>query len=381
MARRPPPSGGPIVEPVAAATVVLVRSIDHGIEVLLTERPATMSFAAGATVFPGGRVDPADGDPRLADRSTRTPAEASGALGEPVDDAAALALHHAAIRELFEEAGVLLVAPARNGEAPTTAHLEAARRGLLDGSHSLLDVANRFDVGLDTAALFPIARWITPAAYARRFDARFFAAELPAGATVTIETTEVSSHRWVRPADALEAMADGQLSLWIPTSATLQRLARATSFAEIRTDLAVRPAAPIRVEHTAPGRISIICSTAGGGPGESVTTTVIGTDRLTVVDPGDPSPEALTTIFAAARELRGTIAAILLTSPEPEHSSGADELSERTGAAVYAPVGAGRRVPFAVKELAPGGSIPLGHPGLRMPGAGSAWDDRPASPG
>jgi 8-oxo-dGTP pyrophosphatase MutT (NUDIX family) len=398
MARRPPRSGGPIVEPIAAATVVLVRSVEDGIEVLLTERPATMSFAAGATVFPGGRVDPADGDPRLADRSTRTAADSIAALGEAADgatvprgevadgatvargEATALALHHAAIRELFEEAGVLLAAPARNGDAPRAADVEAARRALLDGSQSLLDVAERLDVRLDTAALVPIARWVTPAAYARRFDARFFAAELPVGGTVATETTEVSSHRWVRPIDALEAMADGQLSLWIPTSATLQRLARATSFADVRVDLAARPAAPIRIERLAPDRISIACSTAGGAPGAVVTTTVVGMDHLTVVDPGDPSPEALTATLAAAEELGGTIAAILLTSPEPECAAGADELSERTGAPVYAPPGTRRRVPYVVEELGPGEPVPLGAAGLRMPGEGSAGNVRTDTP-
>ena len=103
MARRPPASSGPVVEPVAASTVVLVRETEGGIEVLLTERPASMSFAAGMMVFPGGRVDRADGT--------------SG-----------LAAQIAAIRELFEEAGILLVDPA--SDRPSEADLETARLNL-----------------------------------------------------------------------------------------------------------------------------------------------------------------------------------------------------------------------------------------------------------
>jgi 8-oxo-dGTP pyrophosphatase MutT (NUDIX family) len=343
MARRPPPSSGTVVEPVAASTVVLVRETSDGIEVLLTERPATMSFAAGMMVFPGGRVDPADGS--------------SG-----------LAAHFAAIRELFEEAGVLLAEPgsARRSEA----ELDSARSGLLDGSLILADAADRLGVRLDTAALVPIARWVTPAAYARRFDARFFAARVPDGATVTVRAGEVASHRWLRPAEALEAMADGRIGMWIPTSATLQRLSRVASFEELRTMLAIGPDRPHEVRRASAGRIEVVGWSAGGAPGTPVTMTVVGRSDLTVVDPGDPSPEALATILAAAAELGGSIVAIVLSTADPERAAGADELAERTGAQVFAPIGARRVLPFAVEELEPGAPIPLGDAGLAMPTVG-----------
>ena len=379
MARRPPASGGPIVEPVAAATVVLVRAAGDAIEVLLTERPATMAFAAGAMVFPGGRVDASDADEGLAPRSRRSAAEASVALGGGIDESVALAAHHAAIRELFEEAGILLASSVGSGPAspntvsqgtatdrPTAADLGAARSGLLDGSLTLVDVVERLDVRLETASLVPIARWVTPAAYARRFDAWFFAAELPPGVEVSIAEREVTSHRWLRPIDALEAMADGRLSLWIPTSATLQRLARVRSLAEVPSALAAGPSAPLRVERPARDRIEIVASAAGGAPGSIVTTTVFGRHDLTVSDPGDPSPEALAAILAAAGELGGTIEAIVITSADPERAAGADELGERTAAPVFAPIGAQRVLPFAVTELPDGTAIPRGDPGLRM---------------
>ncbi len=212
----------------------------------------------------------------------------------------------------------------------------------------------------------PIARWVTPAAYARRFDAWFFAAELPAGAEVSIAEQEVTSHRWLRPADALEAMAEGRLSLWIPTSATLQRLARVTSFAEVGTALAAGPAEPLRVERRAADRIEILASNAGGAPGSTVATTIVGHRDLTVVDPGDPSPEALAAILTAANELGGTVVAIVLTAADPERAAGADELAERTGAEVFGPVGARRVLPFTLTELPDDAPIPRGDGGIRM---------------
>ena len=94
--------------PHAAATVVLLRPGRDGADILLTQRPSTMAFAAGAHVFPGGRVDEDDEDPRLAGRSIRSASEAARLLGDNRSPAEALALHLAAIRELIEEAGVLL---------------------------------------------------------------------------------------------------------------------------------------------------------------------------------------------------------------------------------------------------------------------------------
>ena len=100
-------TAGP-VEARPAATVVLLRPGSAGLEVLLTQRPTTMAFASDAHVFPGGRVDPEDAAPGLAGRSVRSAAEAALALGGDLAPPVALAAFLAAIRELFEEAGVLL---------------------------------------------------------------------------------------------------------------------------------------------------------------------------------------------------------------------------------------------------------------------------------
>ncbi len=125
MTDAPAGPAGPVA-PRPAATVVLLRPGPAGLEVLLTHRPATMAFAPDVHVFPGGRVDAGDADPSLAPRSVRSAVEAADALGGDLEPEPALAAHVAAIRELFEEAGVLLadtvarpdrVAAARDGPA------------------------------------------------------------------------------------------------------------------------------------------------------------------------------------------------------------------------------------------------------------------------
>ena len=185
--------------------MVVLRETAHGPEVLLTHRPATMAFAAGMHVFPGGRVDAADAAPELAARAVAGAAEAA---------------HVAAVRELWEESGILLA-----DSAATSGELEAARAALVAGSATFGDLAEALDLRLRTDLLAPLSRWVTPPGYPRRFDAQFFAALLPDDAVApSIASDEVVALEWFRPGDALDAMADGRIGLWLPTSSTLQQL-------------------------------------------------------------------------------------------------------------------------------------------------------------
>ncbi|MGH2476172.1 MAG: NUDIX hydrolase, partial [Candidatus Limnocylindrales bacterium] len=197
------------VEPRPAATVVLVRPGVAGLEVLLTHRPATMAFAPGMQVFPGGRVDDADSHHRLTARSAISADAAAAGLGGDLDPDAALATYVAAIREVFEEVGILLAdGPAhgdRSATGPhTTADTSAARSRLLADPAAFAAIADELDLRLRTDLLVPLSRWVTPPNLARRFDARFFAAAMPEDAAATLVGDEVLAHAWHRPIDALE---------------------------------------------------------------------------------------------------------------------------------------------------------------------------------
>ena len=233
---------------------------------------------------------------------------------------------------------------------------------MLAGRLTFADVAERLDLRLRPDRLVPIARWVTPAAYPRRFDARLFAAELPAGAAATFVGDEVADHRWTTPRAALDAMATREIEMWIPTSSTLQRLVDLPAFDAAAARLMVGSTGPARVERDADDIVRLTSWTAGGVPGQVVETLVIGRRELVVVDPGDPSPEALASILSIATEAGRRIVAIAISSADPARAAGADELSERTGAPVYGPPGSAAWLPFPVVELARPPDDPLAYP-------------------
>ncbi|HSL34905.1 MAG TPA: MBL fold metallo-hydrolase [Candidatus Limnocylindrales bacterium] len=357
------------VEPVAAATVVLLRPGRAGgaPELLLTHRPMTMAFAADLHVFPGGRVDPGDADPRAIERSSIGPAEAAERLGGDIDPTAAVAAGLAAVRELFEEAGVLLVEPAMTGGTrPDAAVLAGARERLLGGDLTLGELGEELDLRFRTDLLAPIVHWTTPPFMPRRFDTRFFAAELPAGVEASFVGHEVAAHRWLSAADALTAMAAGTIAMWIPTSTTLQQLEHVRSFDEIRTRLAPGPAAAPRVLGERPDVIRIVLPEAGALAGRSVNAYVVGRRDLVVIDPGDPSDAAAEAILGVAAERDGRIVAIALTHADADHAAGAEGLAIRLDAPIFGGPGAGRPLPHDVTELADGEIVPAGDVPLRI---------------
>ena len=355
-----------------AATVVLLRPGPAGLLALLTRRPATMAFAGDMHVFPGGRVDAGDSDAGLAARSVRTAEEASRVMGGDLDPAVALAAHVAAIRELFEEAGVLLAtagggAPGRGGALDTgvpDADLAAARTAMLRGETDLAALAARFDLRLRTDLLVPLSRWVTPSNFPRRFDARFFAAQLPAGMEPTFEGDEVASHAWLRPTDALAAMADGRLAMWLPTSATLQQLEHVESLTEIAERLAPGPLGTVAVESLTAEVTRIQMPAGGGVAGQPVNAYLVGRRRFVLVDPGDPTGPALDAAVGLAEARGGAIEAVALTHVDPDHAAGAEALAERLAIPVFTGPGGGRPLPYPVLELAdlavlPAGDVPL----------------------
>jgi 8-oxo-dGTP pyrophosphatase MutT (NUDIX family) len=211
-------------QPRDAATVMLVRSLADGLEVYMLRRQASMAFAPGAYVFPGGSVDARDADEEVA--WTGPDAAEWGRIFD-APPALARALVCAAVRETFEESGVLLAGESADSVVAdaTSDEWEADRRALLDRSLSLAELLGRRRLVLRADLLRPWSRWITPVIEPRRFDTRFFAAALPVGQRTRDVGGEASEVAWVAPEKALKAGERGEIRLFPPTAVTLSELA------------------------------------------------------------------------------------------------------------------------------------------------------------
>jgi 8-oxo-dGTP pyrophosphatase MutT (NUDIX family) len=236
-------------QPVSAATVVLLRDSPRGAEVLMVRRHERSGDFAGASVFPGGVVDPGDGDPELTPiESGFSLRDALASLGEALGETEVRALYVAACRELFEEAGILLSTAV---EGAALARLSERRAALQAGTESFAQTlaAERCVLALDR--LVPFARWITPDFQARRWDARFFAAEAPSGQTAECDGSETSEAVWLRPADALDAYRSGEHQLAPPTFRVLEEISQFGTTAEALGSLRAagppRPILPVRL--------------------------------------------------------------------------------------------------------------------------------------
>ncbi|MRG90837.1 hypothetical protein [Polyangium spumosum] len=179
-------------------------------------RHAKSAFMGGALVFPGGKVDPSDLDP--AWETSATPADGR-VLEMASERASALGLCVAACRETLEEGRILPVLPGLGG-----AELDVMAAELAAGAR-LFDALVRRGLRLALSSLAPFARWVTPEAESRRFDARFFLLPLPEGQEGRHDDHETTMSLWARPADVLDAAAEGRFFLAPPTSRTLELLA------------------------------------------------------------------------------------------------------------------------------------------------------------
>jgi 8-oxo-dGTP pyrophosphatase MutT (NUDIX family) len=221
------------VEPRHAATVVLARDGADGVEVYLLRRTASMAFAAGAFVFPGGSVDPRDQD--IADEAWVGPSPAAWAKSLTSDEPLARALVCAAVRETFEESGVMLAGPDPESVVADTSgdDWEADRLALLDRSLSLAELLHRRGLVLRADLLRVWTHWLTPEVEPRRFDTRFFVAALPSGQRTRHVGGEADTVTWMRPGDALAGSRRGEMMLMPPTVATLTDVAAHPTVADL----------------------------------------------------------------------------------------------------------------------------------------------------
>jgi 8-oxo-dGTP pyrophosphatase MutT (NUDIX family) len=224
----------PPATPRDSATVILLRDGADGPEVFMLERHLNSDFAGGAYVFPGGTVDPRDTDP-----GARRYLDAPDGI-EP-------ALYLCAIRETFEEAGVLL---ARRGDEPVrlTEDVErfaAYRRELAGRGGSLAGFAEQEGLRFSGDVMHYFSRWVTPAFSPKRYDARFFVATMPEGQDPLHDDVETTASTWIRPADAIAQARNGLFSIIFPTRKTLEELASFATAADVIASTAGKDIRPI----------------------------------------------------------------------------------------------------------------------------------------
>ncbi|GAA2921505.1 NUDIX hydrolase [Streptomyces enissocaesilis] len=233
-----------VASPRRAATVMLLRDTAGGPVVHMLRRRASMAFAGGAYAYPGGGVDPRDDDhhvgwagPSLDDWAVR--------LG--VDPASAQAIVCAAVRETYEEAGVLLAGPTAGTVVGDTTgdDWEADRRALVARELSFADFLRRRSLVLRSDLLGAWARWITPEFEPKRYDTWFFVAALPAGQRTRNASTEADRTVWIGPVEATERYDRGELLMMPPTISTLRTLQPYATAAEALAGAADQDLTPV----------------------------------------------------------------------------------------------------------------------------------------
>ncbi len=237
-----------------AATVMLLRDAP-GLEVFMLRRNFDSVWIAGASVFPGGAIDPEDVDPSWTARCAGwTDTRASAALGR---SSGGLAFFVAAVRETFEEAGVLLARDRGDRSVDASAaHLAAARMALNAGEHAFGAFMAEHDLVLAADELHPFSHWITPPGGPRRYDTWFFVAAAPEG-EYRHDDTELIESAWLQPRAALAAADAGELELIFPTRKNLEALARFGSAAEVLDAARAAGADPS-------GELDLVVESSGG---------------------------------------------------------------------------------------------------------------------
>jgi glyoxylase-like metal-dependent hydrolase (beta-lactamase superfamily II)/8-oxo-dGTP pyrophosphatase MutT (NUDIX family) len=391
-----PPAAATPLPPRPAATLILLRAGAAGLETLMLQRTQSAAFLGGAHVFPGGSLDAADAAPH------RVLGLSEAQANERLDLASGgLAYYVAAVRECFEEAGVLLACDARGHPVlPSRAEQLMAQR-----ASPFLELLERENLYIPAGALAYYGHWITQPGRSRRFDTRFFVTLAPQGQEGAHDATETVHHVWITPRQALERAERGEIELVHATRQTLADFARfaepraayeyAMSLIEIPTNRAClaqgREGARIFRHGDAPyfeihwsdpeesGQTSydlvpglakrldrhvtrLIAPNPGMMTGPGTNTYLIGGDELAVIDPGPAIDSHIERILAA-----GPIKWILCTHTHLDHSPAAAAIKQATGAKIFGrPAPAGQDPTFAPDQiLNDGARVRLGSVSLR----------------
>ena len=239
-----------------AATILLVRD-EPEFEVLMVKRHHQIDFASGALVFPGGKTDPGDHDPAWAELC----------VGWAEIDAGQRPLRVAAIREAFEEAGILIARHPSGEVFHGDKRAVSARIAVSKGERSLMDLVNELGLWLDIGALTVFAHWITPSLMPKRFDTWFYVVRANSDQLAVCDGWETVDAEWIAPCEALRLAEAGQRKVIFPTRMNLQLLAESESGedavrrAGLRTLVTVQP----KLEQREGGPVLVIPEAAGYG--------------------------------------------------------------------------------------------------------------------
>lgn len=244
--------------PKDAATVVVVRDAQGGIELFCVKRHTASGFLGGAVVFPGGKLSEADRSPEWERATTELRARARSVADDPTT---ARAFAVAALRELFEEAGILPVAGGALDDAGIErlrAELAEKTAGKRDGAAEFLALVSAHGLVLDAGGLEVMARWITPAAEERRYDTRFYVLAAPRGQSGRHDEHETTSSFWATPQEIIRAWERDEIFLAPPTVRTIELLARAASVAEALALASREPLTPTCPHFAQDGELSVL---------------------------------------------------------------------------------------------------------------------------
>jgi len=250
----PDPSAVPIRP---AATVLLLRD-EPTFEVLMVRRHHQIDFASGALVFPGGKTHATDHDPAWADHC----------VGWAEVEADERPLRIAAIREVYEEAGVLLSVDAAGEPFMGDQRAHDARGAVTNNERAFIDVTTELGLKIDLAALTPFARWITPPLTPKRFDTWFYVCRAGTEQLAICDGWETVDAEWIAPSKALEMGAAGERKIIFPTRMNLQLLAEASDAADAIARALGRTLVPVepKIEQRDGGQVLVLPPNAGYGP-------------------------------------------------------------------------------------------------------------------
>ncbi|MGP9832242.1 MBL fold metallo-hydrolase [Marinobacter sp. NSM] len=387
-----------------AATLVLTRDTENGIEVLLLQRTWEAIFLPGYYVFPGGAVNEQE-----SEAQPHAVGVEDGDISQTMSlDEGGADYMLAAVRECFEEAGIL-VAQDGSGQLIRADHpVLGEREALFRDEVSLAQLCEKHGLVVPLDRLAYLSHWVTPPGPPRRFDTRFFVAVAPEGQVAGHDGQETIDHVWISPAQALEEHRAGQRLLGLPTIRTLRVLCDFSSTAELMryahanppeafpTDPwpALRKGKPVMLEPNAPaydeavkldpegegttwaeivpgqpvevaaGVMRLTAPNPGMMTGPGTNTYILGFERFTVIDPGPANDAHIDAILDVTG---GVVDQVLVTHTHLDHSPAVSVLKERTGCRVFgwpAPEGAGQDKSFKADDEPEHGDLIVSEAGI-----------------